>query len=275
MFGESSLRGGDAPTRRALLAGLAGLPAALALDALAEGLLDNEAMAAPLDAALRLPFAGPSGARPLVRPRTAWKARPPRHRARVLDRAPDHIVVHHTASANSTDYSLEHAYALSRSIQRFHMGPRGWDDTGQQLTISRGGHVMEGRNGSLASIMARRHTVGAQALHHNEHTIGIENEGTYMTRRPPGAQWDSLIGVCAWLCDQYRLDPYKAIVGHRDYCATDCPGDALYARLPALRDGVAARLGYPEKAPAPVHVPRPPISKADDDRERITVRPDR
>jgi len=45
------------------------------------------------------------------------------------------------------------------------------------------------------------------------------------------------------LCDVYRLDPYQAIVGHRDYVSTTvCPGDVLYARLPELRQKVAARL---------------------------------
>jgi hypothetical protein len=34
-----------------------------------------------------------------------------------------------------------------------------------------------------------------------------------------------------------------AIVGHRDYVSTQCPGDVLYARLPELRDRVAALLG--------------------------------
>jgi hypothetical protein len=150
--------------------------------------------------------------------------------------------VHHTATPNSKDYSVAHAYELSRQIQHFHMHTRRWDDTGQQLTISRGGHVMEGRNGSLAAIRAGRHVVGAQALHHNSHTVGIENEGTYSRAAVPGRLWSSLVETCAWLCTEYRLDPFRAIVGHRDLVATDCPGDVLYARLPGLRGDVAKHL---------------------------------
>ncbi|WP_199237953.1 peptidoglycan recognition protein family protein [Kribbella steppae] len=41
----------------------------------------------------------------------------------------------------------------------------------------------------------------------------------------------------------YGLDPHAAIVGHRDYNATQCPGNVFYARLPELRDRVAAVLG--------------------------------
>lgn len=39
-----------------------------------------------------------------------------------------------------------------------------------------------------------------------------------------------------------RADPHVAIVGHRDYNTTQCPGDVFYARLPELRDRVAAVL---------------------------------
>jgi hypothetical protein len=41
---------------------------------------------------------------------------------------------------------------------------------------------------------------------------------------------------------KYNLDPHAAIVGHRDYNVTQCPGDVFYARLPELRDRVAAVL---------------------------------
>jgi N-acetylmuramoyl-L-alanine amidase-like protein len=179
---------------------------------------------------------------PVVHTRREWRARAPSSTVRVLATRPDHIVVHHTATANSPDYSLAHAFELSRRIQRFHMGSRGWADIGEQLTISRGGHIMEGRNGSLRAIQAGRQVVGAQTLHHNEHTIGIENEGSYIRARPPEALWSALVEVCAWLCEVYELDPATAIVGHRDYVATSCPGDVLYGMLPQLRSETAAAL---------------------------------
>ncbi|MFD0855585.1 peptidoglycan recognition family protein [Actinomadura adrarensis] len=186
--------------------------------------------------------ASPALAAPVVHTRADWNARPPTSPATVLNQAPDRIVVHHTATANSTDYSVAHAYALSRSIQNFHMDSNGWADTGQQLTISRGGHLMEGRNRSLSAIRAGDHVVGAHTANHNSHTIGIENEGLYMTVGPTTALWNRLVETCAWLCDVYGLSP-SAIVGHRDFNATACPGDVLYARLPQLRNAVAARLG--------------------------------
>ncbi|WP_433242879.1 peptidoglycan recognition protein family protein [Actinomadura nitritigenes] len=193
---------------------------------------------------------------PHIYTRADWSARPPKRAAKVLDRAPDHIVVHHTDTGNSTDLSVGHAFSLSRYIQNFHMDKRGWDDSGQHLTISRGGAVMEGRNRSLASIRAGDLAVGAQVLHNNEHTLGIENEGNYMTTAPPDRLWASLMEVCVWLCREYDLDPAEAIVGHRDYNETSCPGDVLYSRLPALRREVADRLEGSAAAPKPKSKPK-------------------
>lgn len=183
------------------------------------------------------------GTAPLIHAREEWRARTPREPAQILASGPDHIVIHHTDTPNSKDLSLQHAFELSRQIQRFHMYDRGWDDIGEQLTISRGGYVMEGRNRSLPAILARRNVMGSQTVCQNEHTIGIENEGSYMFEKVPPLLWASLVQVCAWLCEQYDLNPYRAIVGHRDYVDyTDCPGDVLYGRLPELRRTVAQGL---------------------------------
>ncbi|WP_019610667.1 peptidoglycan recognition family protein [Nocardiopsis sp. CNS-639] len=178
-------------------------------------------------------------AEPPLHTRADWGARSPAGRVQILTTAPSYIVVHHTATANSTDYSLSHAYALSRAIQNYHMDSNGWLDTGQQLTISRGGHVMEGRDRSFAAIREGSHVVGAHVANNNSTCIGIENEGLYTSVSPTGALTDALVATLAWLCGAYRLDPHSAILGHRDFNATACPGDVLYALLPELRDAVA------------------------------------
>lgn len=183
-----------------------------------------------------------AAAMPKVYTRADWNARAPKNKIQLLSKGPTHIVVHHTATGNVSDTSTSHAAALSRSIQRYHMDTNGWSDTGQQLTISRGGHIMEGRDQSLRAISDGGHAVGAHVANHNSHTIGIENEGTYTSVTPPGALMGSLVDTCAWLCLAYRLDPEEAIVGHRDYNATNCPGDKLYAMLPQLRKDVAGSM---------------------------------
>ncbi|WP_017586857.1 peptidoglycan recognition protein family protein [Nocardiopsis ganjiahuensis] len=185
---------------------------------------------------------GVRAAQPELYWRGAWNARPPSSPIQVLANAPSYIVVHHTATANSTNYSLDHALALSKSIQNFHMDSNGWADAGQQLTISRGGYVMEGRDRTPESIAAGHHVVGAHVANYNSTAIGIENEGLYMTVGPTQALRDSLVVTLAWLCRAYGLNPHSAIRGHRDFNATACPGDVLYSMLPELRNATASVL---------------------------------
>lgn len=162
----------------------------------------------------------------------------------VLDRVPTYIVVHHTAEpGNSEDYSLEHAMAICRSIQNFHMDGQGWGDSGQQFTNSRGGYVLEGRHQSLDVVRGgTQHVQGANVGGRNSEVIGIENEGLYTEVDVPAALWDSLVPLVAWIATQYGR-PVTDIMGHRDFNSTECPGGVLYGRLQELRDAVAGVLG--------------------------------
>ncbi|PTA68560.1 peptidoglycan recognition protein family protein [Deinococcus arcticus] len=181
-------------------------------------------------------------ASPSVAGTAAWAAQAPRSPIVLLSARPTRLIVHHTASANTSDLSRAQAYSLARSIQQSHFS-RGWIDSGQQFTISRGGYVLEGRHRSLEAAQGgQQHVQGAHCDGFNDVSVGIENEGTYMTVSPPGGQYSALVGLCAWLCQQYGI-PASELYGHRDFNNTDCPGDVLYAKLPQLRADVAARLG--------------------------------
>jgi hypothetical protein len=182
-------------------------------------------------------------ARPRIYTCAEWGARPPNGTITVLNRKPTYIVVHHTAGGNSTDYSLNHAFQISRDIQNFHMDGRGWIDTGQQLTNSRGGFVTEGRHRSVEILdQGTRHVQGANVADHNSEIIGIENEGLYTSVDVPRKLWDSLVQLVAYIAQQYGISP-DLIRGHRDFNATECPGTVLYGRLPELRRAVAAAIG--------------------------------
>jgi hypothetical protein len=170
-----------------------------------------------------------------------WGARPPAGALTIDQHRPDKIIVHHTAMANSTDYSQAHAFQNSRDIQNLHMDTNRWIDSGQHFTNSRGGWLTEGRNGSLYALLHGQTMVqGAHCVGQNDRAIGIENEGTYLTEQPPQALWDSLVAFCAFTCQQYGI-PASEIYGHKDFNTTQCPG-LLHDRLPALRTAVAARL---------------------------------
>jgi N-acetylmuramoyl-L-alanine amidase CwlA len=162
----------------------------------------------------------------------------------VLSNKPSYIVIHHTATSNTTGTTQAAAFSLARSIQNYHMDSNGWIDTGQQFTVSRGGYAMEGRHRSLERLnlgsgMVRGAHVGAGNV--NNESIGIENEGLYTSATPPAALYNKLVDLCAYICDQYSL-PASQIFGHRDFMATACPGNVLYGMLPGLRSDVAAKL---------------------------------
>jgi hypothetical protein len=179
---------------------------------------------------------------PVIASCATWGARAASSPLEQLSGNPNKIVIHHTATANSTDYSLAHAYSLSRSIQNYHMDSNGWSDTGQNFTLSRGGHITEGRHTSLSHLSSGSGFVtSAHCPGQNTTGVGIENEGTYTSTTPTTAQWNKLVDLCAYICDQYDFAPTQ-IFGHRDFVATACPGNAFYAQLPALRTAVAAKL---------------------------------
>ncbi len=173
---------------------------------------------------------------------SAWGARSPSSAVQLLSNKPTYIVVHHTATSNTTATTQSAAFSLARGIQNFHMDSNGWIDTGQQFTVSRGGYAMEGRHRSLERLnlgsgMIRGAHVGAGNV--NSESIGIENEGLYTSFTPPTALYNKLVGLCAYICDKYGIASSQ-IFGHRDFMATACPGNILYGMLPGLRSDVAA-----------------------------------
>nr|WP_255426896.1 N-acetylmuramoyl-L-alanine amidase [Pseudonocardia sp. C8] len=172
-----------------------------------------------------------------------WGARRPSSPPRIWDRRPIRILVHHTAGGNTPDFSVAAAHRMARGIQAYHMDRNGWLDSGQHFTISRGGHVMEGRLWSLGELNGGRRVVeGAHSPGQNVIAIGIENEGTYIGADPPAPLWNSLRATCAYICAQYGIAPTE-LYGHRDFRNTICPGDRLYGMLPRLRREVAGLLG--------------------------------
>lgn len=200
---------------------------------------------------------GSSGSRakaaePRVYTTAEWGAVAPTQDIVVLDRVPTFIVVHHTAEpGNSEDYSLEHAQQICRDIQQSHIA-RGFGDSGQQFTNSRGGYVLEGRHQSLGVVQGgTQHVQGAHVGNHNSETIGIENEGIYVDVDVPQALWDSLVDLVAWIATQYDR-PVADIMGHRDFNSTECPGEVLYGRLQELRDAVAGAMGVSRATPPDV-----------------------
>ncbi|GAA2423888.1 peptidoglycan recognition family protein [Streptomyces macrosporus] len=218
MNGEKSLR------RRLLLAGTAGLITAGAL---------------PGTARARTP----SVVEPDIDDTRQWNARPPQGDITVLGYRPSGIVVHHTVSTNTSDFSRAQAHAHARWVQNLHMDGNRWIDTGYHFLVSRGGWITEGRHDSLRTLYGGGSFVlGAHTSGQNYQTVGIANEGSYHAGAvPPRAQWDVLVVLCAYVCARYGI-PASRIHGHKDFNSTLCPG-VFQDMLPQLRAEVAARLG--------------------------------
>ncbi len=172
------------------------------------------------------------------------------------------IVIHHTTSDNVSTAKLDRmseserfkrACAWAQGCQVDHMN-RGWKDTGQHFTVTRDGLILEGRRGSIdcvdsgAETVQGAHTFGGpkeqkpgHIKYWNDGYIGIENEGLYTAEDPPDALWDSLILLCAYICQQYGMQ-IPRILGHRDFNTTECPGKQLYLQLGSLRGNVATAM---------------------------------
>ena len=209
--------------------------------------------------AVRLPGPG----RPAIYSCDAWHARDPSDRVTVVPNRPSKILIHHTATENRTNVAPVDLGVLARAIQNFHMDNDGWIDSGHQFLVNRGGLIAEGRHRSLETLRRGKSFIeGSQCTDYNDVSIGIENEGTYTEVDPPAPQLVSLRALCAHACLQYRVDP-RELYGHRDFRDTACPGDRLYAILPALRAQVAQLLGRGRDWQASVQLTWPLLRIAD------------
>jgi N-acetylmuramoyl-L-alanine amidase len=181
--------------------------------------------------------------------RREWRAQAPRS-------TPDFgeiqlAFVHHTVSTNG--YGPEDSAAIVRAIQQYHRNTLGWDDIGYQFLVDAYGRIFEGREGGIDQAV-----VGAQAQGYNHLSTGISVIGTHTSEPISSAAFETLAAVLGWKLSLHGvptqgtvtvtsaggpLNRYPAgravrlqrISGHRDGDATACPGNTLYAQLPALR----------------------------------------
>ena len=183
----------------------------------------------------------------------------------------NHMVVHHTADANTLSGSEQNWGDRVRAEWSFHTFSRGWGDVGYNFLIAPDGQVYEGRSGGDDAV----------AFHDtaNYGSMGVVLIGTYAGAQPSAATQESLVSLLAWKADQKDIDPLgrsfyygcsisqyckpfapgaivENIAGHRQVTPghTTCPGDAALGILPAIRNRVRERLlgGTSTEPPPPV-----------------------
>jgi hypothetical protein len=197
---------------------------------------------------------------PALIPRAGWRANEEIRRAGPsFAQSLEFAVVHHTAGANT--YTAAESAAIVRAIQVYHVQGNGWNDLGYNFLVDKYGQVFEGRYGGV-----ERNVIGAHAEGFNTGSVGIALLGTYGDAQPSAKALEAIAALLTWRLDVGHVDPLSrlswvsggnarfpsgtpvplaAISAHRDTGLTVCPGNALYAQLPALARK-AASLGLPK-----------------------------
>ena len=129
------------------------------------------------------------------------------------------IIVHHTASPRDTTVS---------QIRDWHVNGNGWSDIGYHYIILGDGTLERGRS---------INKTGAHCKGHNKGSIGICVTGNTSQEPPTTAQVESLFGTLKMLLEDYNLQR-SDVYGHRDFGATECPGDWLYTLLQQFKQGL-------------------------------------
>ncbi|MET8677458.1 peptidoglycan recognition protein [Streptomyces sp. NPDC004647] len=190
---------------------------------------------------------------PAIVSRAAWRADEGMVRQRATYTGPvSAVFIHHTGHPNG--YACADVPEMLRALQADHVRVQGWDDIGYNFVVDRCGTIYEGRAGGVGRAVHGAHTKGF-----NDDSVGIAALGTFGSGvKVPRALIEGIAKVAAWKL-RYGADPrgmvrlvstndeskydkgetahFHVISGHRDSHQTSCPGDALYQRLPAVREG--------------------------------------
>ncbi len=156
-------------------------------------------------------------------------------------RTVEKILVHHTVTSTGGNDPA----AVVRAIYRYHAQVLGWGDIGYNYLVDWKGNIYEGRYGG-------DNVVGGHAYGYNYGSLGVAVIGDYSSQPISEAAYSALVKLLAWK-GRY-IDPFGTgffvdkvvnnIAGHRECNPTACPGDALFAQLPSLRQAVSSTLGY-------------------------------
>ncbi len=195
------------------------------------------------------------------------------------------LTVHHTGVANPNPDDPA-AFVRSIYVSQAVNQPEPWGDIGYHLLIDEAGTVYEGRwsgtdaNPIFAPNSRTLMNTGGHAFTYNTGNIGICLLGHFGGALPTTAARGALVTVLASLAYLTGINPLGAVnyanpvngqtktvlgvTGHRDWNATECPGDAFYPILAEIRTAVAAAIPPPPMpSPAPSQEP-PPVVNPDD-----------
>ena len=166
------------------------------------------------------------------------------------------LTVHHSAGVNNDPNPA----ATVRAIYFFQCVTEAWGDIGYHLLIDEAGRVYEGRvsggsipvfQGVVNAGQPPQMNTGAHILGYNTGNIGVCLLGDMTSVWPTPVTQAALATVLAGLARTNGLNPFgtvnyfnpvnnntanvNTISGHRNWAATQCPGNTFYPTLPRIR----------------------------------------
>jgi len=188
---------------------------------------------------------------PAIVPQSVWRAglEPPvPGRSKTTTR---HCIVHHSASSNTDTNSIN----LVRAFYIQHKDINGWDDIGYNYLIGHDGVVFAGRDPEKEEI-DQDNVFGAHFCGKNSFTMGVCVIGNFEDEAPDERAVESLEQLLTWKMYKDQMDALDSLhhldtingdllpvlAGHRNGCATECPGQLLFDQLPHIRTEVAANI---------------------------------
>jgi len=244
--------------------------------ALAAGPLASLAAALPR----ATPVLGAGAGQPPIIARRAWARGMARPAVAPAYGAVRMAFVHHTENPNG--YAPGEVAPMLRAIYVFHRYVNGWDDIGYNFVVDSFGRIFEARAGGIDEPV-----VGAHAGGYNLASTGVAVLGSFMSTRVSAAARGALEHLLAWKLALHgvpaqgrvtvKVNPAGAayskfpananvslprIAGHRDGDSTECPGNALYGELAAVRRGTLRLAGRPARATLALAEAPPPVAGA-------------
>lgn len=189
--------------------------------------------------------------RPATVPQSDWREGLPEPDYTPIEHKINHAIIHHSAGNTQNSDTRE----VVRNIYLNHTQVNGWSDIGYNFLIGINGQIFEGRDG-LGQVTDYR-VKGAHFCGKNSNTVGIGLIGNYEDHQPSEASLDSLKRLLAWQLHENNLNPHSyhdhpsniqdpdtlgTIAGHKDGCATLCPGKNLYGRIPSIKNEITDSL---------------------------------
>ena len=167
------------------------------------------------------------------------------------------IIIHHTASDNTTIETQQDAIDYIKYVYKYHTLSNAWWDIWYNFIIDPFGNIYEGRAGW-------EWVIWAHAKWNNTASVWIVMIWNFEEVQPTKEAMDSLIRLTAALVEKYNINPnwttyyHKdsstnpyvqsnknyTIAWHRDAWTTACPWTNLYKLLPYIRTSVTQILNW-------------------------------